>query len=170
MKKKNIAIIGAGISGLMLGCVLRKNSIDCTVYEKSNKITEYGAGISISSNGTMLLENIGVLEQLIKNSCSPISVCIREPNGHLIKKIYNEDFGKILTTNRKELIKVLADKYLFYLQNVRAQKIAKNLDENEVIYLTETTTEKTPEGKVLDKLGLKKLCCRRHMLTHVDIL
>jgi DNA-directed RNA polymerase subunit N (RpoN/RPB10) len=66
--------------------------------------------------------------------------------------------------------KVLADKYLFYLQNVRAQKIAKNLDENEVIYLTETTTEKTPEGKVLDKLGLKKLCCRRHMLTHVDIL
>ena len=66
--------------------------------------------------------------------------------------------------------KVLADKYLFYLKNVRAQKISKNLDENEVIYLTETTTEKTPEGKVLDQLGLKKLCCRRHMLTHVDIL
>ena len=45
--------------------------------------------------------------------------------------------------------KVLADKYLYYLKNVRAQKIAKNLDENEVIYLTETTVEKTPEGKVL---------------------
>jgi len=66
--------------------------------------------------------------------------------------------------------KVLADKYLYYLKNVRAQKIAKNLDENEVIYLTETTVEKTPEGKVLDDLGLTKLCCRRHMLTHVDIL
>ena len=66
--------------------------------------------------------------------------------------------------------KVLADKYLYYLKNVRAQKIAKNLDENEVIYLMETTVEKTPEGKVLDDLGLTKLCCRRHMLTHVDIL
>jgi len=66
--------------------------------------------------------------------------------------------------------KVLADKYLYYLKNVRAQKISKNLDENEVIYLTETTVEKTPEGKVLDDLGLTKLCCRRHMLTHVDIL
>ena len=66
--------------------------------------------------------------------------------------------------------KVLADKYLYYLKNVRAQKISKNLDENEVIYLTETTVEKTPEGKVLDDLGLTKLCCRRHMLTHVDIV
>ncbi len=66
--------------------------------------------------------------------------------------------------------KVLADKYLFYLKNVRAIKIAKNLDENDVIYLTETTIEKTPEGKVMDDLGLKKLCCRRHMLTHVDIV
>ena len=28
---------------------------------------------------------------------------------------------------------------------------------------------KTPEGKVLDKLNLTKMCCRRHMLTHVDI-
>ena len=27
----------------------------------------------------------------------------------------------------------------------------------------------TPEGIVLDNLGLNKPCCRRHMLTHVDI-
>ena len=25
------------------------------------------------------------------------------------------------------------------------------------------------EGKVLNDLGLKKQCCRRHMLTHVDV-
>ena len=29
--------------------------------------------------------------------------------------------------------------------------------------------DKTPEGEVLDFLGLNKYCCRRHMLTHVDI-
>ena len=38
-----------------------------------------------------------------------------------------------------------------------------------VIYLTENTLEKTPEGEVLDKLKLTNMCCRRHMLTHVDI-
>jgi len=66
--------------------------------------------------------------------------------------------------------KVLGDKYLYYLKKVRELKVEQKLDENEVIYLTETTTQKTPEGKTLDDLGLFKLCCRRHMLTHVDIV
>ncbi|NBP58859.1 hypothetical protein EBU71_20405 [bacterium] len=29
--------------------------------------------------------------------------------------------------------------------------------------------DKTPEGEVLDDLGMNKMCCRRHFLTHVDI-
>ena len=64
---------------------------------------------------------------------------------------------------------VLADKYLFYIKEVRKIKISKNLDTNEVIYLDGTNVKKTPEGHVLDKLNLNKMCCRRHMLTHVDI-
>lgn len=66
--------------------------------------------------------------------------------------------------------KVLGDKYLYYVKNVRKMKLANNMSVSDVVYLTEITTEKTPEGKVLDKLGLNKLCCRRHMLTHVDIV
>ena len=26
------------------------------------------------------------------------------------------------------------------------------------------------EGKLLDKMGLVKLCCRRHMLSHIDLI
>ena len=40
---------------------------------------------------------------------------------------------------------------------------------NEIIYFTENKLKKTPEANILDKLQLKKMCCRRHMLTHVDI-
>jgi DNA-directed RNA polymerase I, II, and III subunit RPABC5 len=43
------------------------------------------------------------------------------------------------------------------------------MDIEKVIYLTKDFHEKTPEGEVLDDLGLNKLCCRRHILTHVDI-
>lgn len=63
--------------------------------------------------------------------------------------------------------KVLADKYLYYLREVNKLKFDKNNDE--VQYLTKDNMKKTPEGKVLDHLGLNKMCCRRHMLTHVDI-
>lgn len=64
---------------------------------------------------------------------------------------------------------VLADKYRFYQAEVRRIKISKGLNVDKVVYLTKDNIEKTPEGQVLDDLGLKNVCCRRHMLTHVDI-
>jgi DNA-directed RNA polymerase I, II, and III subunit RPABC5 len=64
---------------------------------------------------------------------------------------------------------VIADKYRYYLEEVRKRKLAKDMDINKVVYFTKEFSEKTPEGEVLDDLGLKKMCCRRHMLTHVDI-
>ena len=62
--------------------------------------------------------------------------------------------------------KVLADLYLYYTREVRKKKIKADDD---IIYITAETFTKSPEGEVLDDLGLTKICCRRHMLTHVDI-
>ena len=64
---------------------------------------------------------------------------------------------------------VLADKYRYYLEEVRKLKLNKDIDVDKVMYLTKEYKEKTPEGEVMDSLGLKKMCCRRHFLTHVDI-
>jgi DNA-directed RNA polymerase I, II, and III subunit RPABC5 len=69
---------------------------------------------------------------------------------------------------------VIADKYRFYLEEVRKKKLAKrgndmSINIDKVIYLTKEFHEKTPEGEVLDELNLTKMCCRRHFLTHVDI-
>ena len=63
--------------------------------------------------------------------------------------------------------KVLADKYRYYLEQVRKKKSSK--DTESIVYLTAEFIEKTAEGEVLDDLGLTKMCCRRHLLTHVDI-
>jgi DNA-directed RNA polymerases I, II, and III subunit RPABC5 len=65
--------------------------------------------------------------------------------------------------------KVLADKYRYYQEEVRKKKTNNDMEVEKVVYLTKENTEKTPEGEVMDKLGLNKYCCRRHMLTHVDI-
>jgi DNA-directed RNA polymerase subunit N (RpoN/RPB10) len=70
--------------------------------------------------------------------------------------------------------KVIADKYRYYQAEVRKRKLAKkvgddSVDIDKVIYLTKEFHEKTAEGEVLDELNMKKMCCRRHFLTHVDI-
>ena len=64
---------------------------------------------------------------------------------------------------------IIADKYRYYVEEVRKRKLAKDMDVDKVLYLTKEFHEKTPEGEVMDELGLKKMCCRRHLLTHVDI-
>jgi len=69
---------------------------------------------------------------------------------------------------------VIANKYRFYQEQVRKKKLAKksngeSIDVDKVLYLTKEFADKTPEGEVLDELNMKKMCCRRHFLTHVDI-
>ena len=61
---------------------------------------------------------------------------------------------------------VLAGKWLPYLKKV--EEYHKKEKTNGMVYLTQTTT-KTAEGKALDELGLERMCCRRHLLTHVDL-
>ena len=65
--------------------------------------------------------------------------------------------------------KVLGNKYRFYLKEVQKRKISKSMDTEKVLYLTTDFIDKTPEGEVMDELKLTKYCCRRHVLTHVDI-
>ena len=71
---------------------------------------------------------------------------------------------------------VIGNKYRYYIEEVRKRKLAKQININDgsnnidkVLYLTKEFHEKTAEGEVMDELGLNKMCCRRHLLTHVDI-
>jgi len=64
---------------------------------------------------------------------------------------------------------VLANKYDWYLREVRKMKSNRQMEVDGVIYLTQAMKDKTPEGEVMDQLGLRRMCCRRHILTHVDI-
>lgn len=58
---------------------------------------------------------------------------------------------------------VLADKYKYYTEKTCEKK---NI---EVTYAIKNDFTKTIEGKALDDLGLNNICCRRHMLTHVEL-
>lgn len=60
--------------------------------------------------------------------------------------------------------KVLADKWNFYKNELKKTK------EDTIINVNAKTVQHTPEGKALDKLGLKRYCCRRAMLSHVDLI
>ena len=102
----HIAIIGAGISGLALSCILKKANIPVAVFEKSSNVSDYGAGISISPNGIKVLKYLNIYNEIISVSPKPKQAVFFSNN----KKINSFDID-VITTSRKVLYKFLYNKY-----------------------------------------------------------
>ncbi len=72
----NVAVIGAGVSGLSIASLLAAAGHKVSVFEKKQKISEIGAGIQISPNGFCVLKELGLSESIIKNSVHNNSILI----------------------------------------------------------------------------------------------
>ena len=102
----HIAIIGAGIAGLALSCILKKANIPVVLFEKSSDVSDYGAGISISPNGIKVLKYLNIYNEIISVSPKPKKAVFFSNN----KKINSFDID-VITTSRKVLYKFLYNKY-----------------------------------------------------------
>lgn len=67
--------------------------------------------------------------------------------------------------------KVLADKYKTYLEKVSEYKGDSEEDSKlGVSYIERGEKIVTPEAKALEYLKINRYCCRRHLLTHTDLI
>lgn len=67
--------------------------------------------------------------------------------------------------------KVLADKYEYYKKKVALRESAKETDKDPKKKPTAADNfDEVKTGDILDELGLYRMCCRRHMLGHVDLI
>jgi salicylate hydroxylase len=119
----HIAIIGAGIAGLTLGIMLKKNNIPNVIFERSSDVSENGAGISISPNGKRVLEKLEILDELQINS------------GNSTKSIFYSNLKEIttistniLTTSRKCLHDALLNKYIDLGGNIKFNSELKDMN------------------------------------------
>ena len=66
--------------------------------------------------------------------------------------------------------KVVGDKYLKYCELVQQYKTEQGEEPSDTIITVDSKNiEKTAEGKAMDTLQLKRYCCRRIMLSQIDI-
>ena len=67
--------------------------------------------------------------------------------------------------------KVIANKWLAYEKMVKENQKSMGVpEESTILEVKEDEMPVTPEGKALNDLGLKRYCCRRMMLSHVDLV
>jgi len=145
---KKIAIIGAGISGLFLANLFRKNhNYDVTIYEKNSSIElEEGYGIQLSTNSIKLLNEIGFNTFNDDEKFNPEKIDFYEiKNGKKICNLniaeFNSEGCKYTTFKRSKLVEFLKDKLddnvIKYNHN-----ITKIESDNNEISLTFNTSER----------------------------
>ena len=125
---KNIAIIGAGISGLFLANLLEKNtSFNYKIFEKKKSLDlSDGYGIQLSVNSINLLNKIGFQKMNASNIYFPKKVNFFDAKE--LKKIcdidlaqFNFENSRYTTLKRSKLIE-------FLLRNIPEEKIIFNSD------------------------------------------
>ena len=131
--KKKVAIIGAGIAGLTIANLIKKNSdIEFMVYEKNDILSlDEGYGIQLSINSISILNKIGF------NKIKPDKIyCPEKLNFYSItnEKICDLELAKFNTQNikyttllRSTLIEFLKDE--IYTQHLRFGKKVKKASE-----------------------------------------
>lgn len=67
--------------------------------------------------------------------------------------------------------KLLSDKYEYYERELLRKKLAMKTDADPlVININIQDVKKTIAGEIMDELGLHRLCCRKTMLTSINII
>ena len=131
--KKKIAIIGAGIAGLTIGNLMKKNSdFEFMVYEKSESLSlEEGFGIQLSVNSVSILNKIGFNKIYSEKIFHPKKInfysIANEKICDLSLTKFNNEKTKYTTLQRSTLIEFLKDE--IYTQHLRFGKRIKKVSE-----------------------------------------
>ena len=131
--KKKIAIIGAGIAGLTLANLIKKNSdFEFMLYEKEESLSlDEGFGIQLATNSVSILNKIGFKKIDLKNIFHPQNIDFFSIKNEKICDLeiskFNTEYSKYTTLKRSTLIEFLKDD--IYTQHLRFGKRIKEVSE-----------------------------------------
>jgi salicylate hydroxylase len=69
-------IAGAGVAGLTAAIALLQAGFKVAIYERSNTLEEFGAGLQLTANATRILAKLGVLERVMPLASRPRAVVV----------------------------------------------------------------------------------------------
>jgi 2-polyprenyl-6-methoxyphenol hydroxylase-like FAD-dependent oxidoreductase len=138
----SVTIIGGGIGGLTLANALQHHGIDFDLHEQAEELREVGAAIGISHGAMNILNQLGLADDIQKNSTTAKRVHAADHTLKPFRVMHVKNPGKIL--HRAKLVEVLA-------KNLPKNKIQLNkklvdvdsLPAQTTLYFSDNTTHQS---------------------------
>ncbi len=106
-----ILIVGAGISGLTLGALLKQRGLNPDIIESQQSLTEHGYMLGLSPLGSRVLYGLGLMQPFLDQSVSSDHYAMRTGTNEMIhqfslRQVY-EAYGPNRACTRGTLLRVL---------------------------------------------------------------
>ena len=108
MGAESIGIVGGGIGGVATAVALHQFGFNAVVYERSARLHEVGAGMMLWPNATRVLQELGLLEDVLARSGRNTNFLVRTSSGEILMNIALGKFDvPAVCMRRADLLSVL---------------------------------------------------------------
>jgi 2-polyprenyl-6-methoxyphenol hydroxylase-like FAD-dependent oxidoreductase len=105
---ESIGIVGGGIGGVATAVALHQFGFNAAVYERSARLHEVGAGMMLWPNATRVLQELGLLEEVLARSGRNTHFLVRTRSGEILMNIALGKFEvPAVCMRRADLLSVL---------------------------------------------------------------
>lgn len=165
-KRKKIGIIGGGIAGLTFARCLTTKDFEIHIFEKQKHFGEIGAAISVFPNALCVMDELCLLEEILRNAGQFKTVYLKTENGTILSKSEPKSDYPVICIHRAHLHAILLKDINANLYN---NYDLKNLSymENEQVLLEFKNGKTMVVDAVIGSDGLHSVV-RKHIINDGD--
>ncbi|WP_059359024.1 FAD-dependent oxidoreductase [Parachlamydia acanthamoebae] len=149
-------IVGGGISGLSLSLILAQHGINVTLLEKDsehlqNQEDERSANFTVTNRGLILLEKLGIRQQVLENSIELTHRVIHHQKQTIYQKYGSDSLDHPRSIRRSDLLQILKNKTV-NAKNlaVRHNSCVTDLNKNDTtVTIRHSNTLETLKGDII---------------------
>jgi 2-polyprenyl-6-methoxyphenol hydroxylase-like FAD-dependent oxidoreductase len=130
--KKRVAIIGGGIAGLTFAHCLSHDKYDVHIFEKKMAFGEIGAAISVFPNALCVMDEIGLLEKILKSSGKFENVFLKTYKGDVLSKSNPQSDYPVICIHRAHLHDILREDTQAHLHHDKGVQNLISLDNGQI--------------------------------------
>ncbi len=130
--KRKLAIIGGGIAGLTFARCLSNNDYEIHIFEKKQEFGEVGAAISVFPNALCVMDEIGLLDAILKTSGKFENVYLKTAKGSILSKSTPKSDYPVICIHRADLHSILLTDINAHLHIARGVNHLTNLENGQV--------------------------------------